>query len=93
MLRLPAFQYYVPRTVEEAVRIKADNGSNASYVSGGTDLFPNMKRRQQEPRVVIQVSHLDELSGFRGDDEGRLVIGRIARSVFSSRARERTSRP
>jgi 4-hydroxybenzoyl-CoA reductase subunit beta len=34
-----------------------------------------MKRRQQEPAVVLPVSHLPELRGVAPDGEGRLVIG------------------
>ena len=75
MLRLPAFRYHVPSSVAEAVRIKSDHGPRASYVSGGTDLFPNMKRRQQEPEDVVQVSHLRDLLGFRREEDGRLRIG------------------
>ena len=33
----------------EAVAAKADAPPDAMYVAGGTDLYPNMKRRHQEP--------------------------------------------
>ena len=41
-----AFQYFAPRTAREAARMLADFGPDAMAVAGGTDLFPNMKRRQ-----------------------------------------------
>lgn len=75
MLRLPVFEYRVPESLDEAVALKAEHGVAASFVSGGTDLYPNMKRRQQEPGVVVQISHLPELKGIALDDEGQLVIG------------------
>ena len=53
MLRLPEFRYLAPRALDEATRMLADNGPQAMVVAGGTDLFPNMKRRQQEPPVEI----------------------------------------
>ena len=53
MIRLPDFDYYAPSTVEDGVALKAEHGSEAMYVAGGTDLFPNMKRRQFEPKVLI----------------------------------------
>jgi 4-hydroxybenzoyl-CoA reductase subunit beta len=34
-----------------------------------------MKRRQQEPKLVVQVSHLEDLRGFQEDGEGRLTVG------------------
>ncbi len=52
--------------------MKADAGPEGSYVAGGTDLYPNMKRRQQEPRTVISLMGIPELkadgrSGGRAD--------------------------
>ena len=61
MLRLPRFTLVEPRTVADAVRARADAGPDAMYVAGGTDLWPNMKRRQQTPRTVIALSRIPEL--------------------------------
>ena len=61
MIRLPEFDYYDPSTVEEAVALKAEHGSEAMYVAGGTDLFPNMKRRQFEPKTLIGLREVGEL--------------------------------
>jgi len=61
MLRLPAFQYLQPRTLGEALRMKADAGPHGMFVAGGTDLYPNMKRRHQEPKTVISLMGIAEL--------------------------------
>src|SRR3989442_7433218 len=61
MLRLPSFKYLQPRTLKEAVAMKADAGPEGMYVAGGTDLYPNMKRRHQEPRTVISLMGLKEI--------------------------------
>ena len=53
MMRLPRFQYFAPRTLGDALKLLADYGPEAQVVAGGTDLWPNMKRRQQTPRRVI----------------------------------------
>src|SRR3989440_592433 len=73
MLRLPSFTYLQPSTLAEAVRMKADAGPEGSYVAGGTDLYPNMKRRQQEPRVVVSLVGIRELRGCEMRDAGCLV--------------------
>ena len=39
----------------------ADSGPDAMFVAGGTDLYPNMKRRQQTPKVVIGLAQLNDL--------------------------------
>jgi len=75
MMRLPKFEYRVPHTVAEAVRIIADVGPEAQFVAGGTDLYPNMKRRQQMPKTVISVMRLPELNQVSGDGTPGTVIG------------------
>ena len=75
MMRLPKFEYHTPQTIAEAVKIKGDVGPLAQFVAGGTDLYPNMKRRQQTPQTVISVMRLPELNQITGDGSGGLRIG------------------
>lgn len=75
MMRLPKFEYRVPRTVAEAVKIVADAGPEAQFVAGGTDLYPNMKRRQQMPKTVISVMRVPDLNRVAGVGGRGLVIG------------------
>src|SRR6266850_357757 len=75
MMRLPKFDYRTPRTIAEAVKIIAGAGPEARFVAGGTDLYPNMKRRQQTPRTVISVMRLPELNQVTGDGRQGTVIG------------------
>ena len=58
MMRLPKFAYYVPQTIADAVKMMGEAGPEGQFVAGGTDLYPNMKRRQQTPRTVISVARL-----------------------------------
>ena len=61
MMRLPWFEYRAPRSIAEAARILAGEGPNAALLAGGTDLLPNMKRRQMAPRVLVSVRNIPEL--------------------------------
>jgi 4-hydroxybenzoyl-CoA reductase subunit beta len=61
MMRLPWFEYRAPKTLAEAARILAGEGPNAMLIAGGTDLLPNMKRRQMAPKVLISVGGIEEL--------------------------------
>ena len=70
MLRLPSFNYLQPTTLKQALAMKADAGPSGMFVAGGTDLYPNMKRRHQEPKTVISLMGIAELR--RADDR---VIG------------------
>ena len=75
MMRLPKFKYFAPRELKDAVSMMADFGPDAMFVAGGTDLYPNMKRRQQTPKTVISIARLKDLREVRGDSESGMVIG------------------
>jgi 4-hydroxybenzoyl-CoA reductase subunit beta len=75
MMRLPKFEYRTPQTIAEAVKIIADVGPSGQFVAGGTDLYPNMKRRQQTPKTVISVMRLNELHQITGDGKAGVNIG------------------
>ena len=77
MLRLPQFQYLAPRSLDEAADQLAEHGAQAMVVAGGTDLYPNMKRRQQEPSVVIGLRALAPLRAIASEN-GALRIGPTA---------------
>lgn len=75
MMRLPKFEYRVPREIAEAVKIMAGSGPEGQFVAGGTDLYPNMKRRQQTPQTVISVMRVPELHQISGDGKSGIRIG------------------
>ncbi len=64
MMRLPLFRYEAPRSIEAAARILAAEGPQAMLLAGGTDLLPNMKRRQQTPAVVVGLRQVAGFSAF-----------------------------
>ncbi len=69
MMRLPWFKYHSPRSVAEAARILAAEGAQAMLIAGGTDLLPNMKRRQQTPAHLVslrQVQGLKRITNGKG---------------------------
>ena len=85
MLRLPRFRLIEPRTWSEAAVALRENGATATdvgrgtpslrvmLVAGGTDLFPNMKRRQFTPEVLVS---LGRVRGARAvHPSGGLEIG------------------
>jgi 4-hydroxybenzoyl-CoA reductase subunit beta len=93
MMRLPRFRYYAPRTVREAVAIRADAGPESAFVAGGTDLYPNMKRRQQTPKVVIGISRIPALARMRFDSEGASIGSAVLLSAVETHRRVRRDYP
>jgi 4-hydroxybenzoyl-CoA reductase subunit beta len=73
MMRLPGFRYRAPRTVEDAAAWLAESPADTLLLGGGTDLLPNMKRKQQTPKTVIGLRGISALAGIR-DGDG-LAIG------------------
>jgi 4-hydroxybenzoyl-CoA reductase subunit beta len=84
MLRLPPFRLLRPRTLAEAARLLVEEGAGdqglpgpagaaapVRLVAGGTDLWPNMKRRHQRAETVVSLMGIPELAGIRnGGKEG-----------------------
>src|SRR5207247_5816848 len=70
MLRLPRFRMIEPTTWTAAATLLREHGAAASdvaggtpnvavmLVAGGTDLFPNMKRRQFTPQVLVSLGRV-----------------------------------
>jgi len=75
MLRLPKFRYIQPKSLKDAISVMADSGPDAMFVAGGTDLYPNMKRRQQTPKIVIGLGQLKELRTIKGKLKEDVVLG------------------
>src|SRR5688500_14289563 len=75
MMRLPEFTYVPAKTVHEAIRAMADAGPQGMLVAGGTDLYPNMKRRQFEPKTLVGLRSIGDLRGVRGTARDGVTIG------------------
>src|SRR5258706_11900809 len=90
MLRLPRFRMVEPTTWTEAATLLREHGAAASdiasgtpsvpvmLVAGGTDLFPNMKRRQFAPAVLVSLGRVKgarDISNGPPRTEGSLPLG------------------
>jgi 4-hydroxybenzoyl-CoA reductase subunit beta len=80
MMRLPWFEYRAPKTVAEAACILAGEGRDAMLIAGGTDLLPNMKRRQMAPRMLVSLSAIPELKRNGGVYGAGLTLTQIVNS-------------
>ncbi len=69
MLRLPEFRFLQPKALAEVAAILAGE-ENVRMVAGGTDLWPNMKRRHQKAQTVVSLMRLPELRGLHIDCAG-----------------------
>jgi 2-furoyl-CoA dehydrogenase FAD binding subunit len=63
------FDYYRPDTVEEALALLAEHGEEARVIAGGQSLMALLNLRLAEPRALIDIAHLAELSYCRDTDD------------------------
>ena len=93
MMRLPKFRYFAPATVREALRLRAEAGPDAAFVAGGTDLYPNMKRRQQTPSTVIGLSRIASLARLRFGRDAVSIGAAVPLSAIERHRRMRRAFP
>ncbi len=74
MLRLPVLRHAAPTSLDEAIARLSEDG--AMLAAGGTDLVPNLKRRQYpEAKTIVSLRRVTGLDGVSVDDDGTLRIG------------------
>ena len=87
MLRLPRFRMIEPTTWTAAATLLREHGAAASdvaggtpnvpvmLVAGGTDLFPNMKRRQFTPQVLVSLGRVSDAREISNGTGLRIAAG------------------
>ena len=87
MLRLPRFRMIEPTTWTAAAKLLREHGAAASdvaggtpnvpvmLVAGGTDLFPNMKRRQFTPQVLVSLGRVSDAREISNGTGLRIAAG------------------
>ena len=79
------FEYFAPRTVDEAVVLLARYGDEAKVLAGGQSLVPLMNMRLARPAVVIDINRIDALAYLREQD-GVLAAGALTRQRAAERS-------
>lgn len=63
---IPAnFDYFAPKTIEEALQLLDQHGDDAKILSGGHSLIPVLKLRLASPGVVIDIGRIAELKAIK----------------------------
>ena len=71
---MPAFQLYQPSSVSDAQKLLQQNGEDALVLAGGLDSMDWLKDRIKKPRVLVDLSGVNELKAIR-EIEGGVEIG------------------
>ena len=73
-----SFEYFSPRTLEEAVALLQKHGPDAKLLSGGQSLIPMMKLRLVSPEYIVDINRIPGLD-YISESDGHLKIGALAR--------------
>lgn len=79
------FEYFAPRTLDEALALLARHGAEAKVLAGGQSLVPLMNMRLARPSVVVDINRIPGLGDVREADGG-LVLGALTRQRVLERA-------
>ena len=75
---IPApFEYFAPKSLDEALRLVERHGDEAKLLAGGHSLLPLMKLRLSAPRYVVDLGRIRSLRAIR-EEGGSLVIGALS---------------
>ncbi|HWN12279.1 MAG TPA: FAD binding domain-containing protein, partial [Candidatus Dormibacteraeota bacterium] len=77
-MRPAPFEYFAPRTVEEALDLLARHGDLAKLLAGGQSLVPMMNMRLVRPAVIVDLNRVAALGALR-EDAGGLRLGALVR--------------
>ena len=75
--RLKKFEYFEPKSVEEAVSLLAKYKGKAKLLAGGTDLLVLMKQRLLIPQYIINIKKISDLNHINLNDGKGLKIGAL----------------
>jgi len=78
-MSIPNFTYLAPKTLEEALEMRATHGAKSSILAGGTDLLLKMSHRAIRPEYVIGLSNIPNIDYLIWQPESVLRIGAMAK--------------
>lgn len=69
------FEYFAPSTLDEAIGLLQQHGSQARVLAGGTDLVLMLTDKVIAPEYMIDIKNVPEVNVFEWGNDGGLTIG------------------
>ena len=67
---MPAFDLLQPNSITDAQKLLQQHGADAWVMAGGLDSFDWLKDRIKRPKVLVDLSGIEELKGVRATNDG-----------------------
>ena len=61
------FEYFAPKTIDEALKLVDKYGEDCKILSGGHSLIPVLKLRLTAPAVIVDIGRIEELKTIEVD--------------------------
>ena len=71
-----SFEYYAPRSIDDAVKFLAAHRDDVKVLSGGQSLLPLMKMRLSKPGFVVDIGRIPGLDAIT-EETDHLMIGAL----------------
>jgi carbon-monoxide dehydrogenase medium subunit len=71
-----AFEYYAPRSLDDAVSYLARHRDDVKILSGGQSLMPLLKMRLSKPAFIVDIGRIPGLDAIT-EDGGHLTVGAL----------------
>ena len=62
------FDFFSPRSMEEALHCLAEKKERCKIIAGGTDLIPVLRQEDIDPEIILGILEIEELRGIREED-------------------------
>jgi carbon-monoxide dehydrogenase medium subunit len=72
------FDYYAPRTLEEALKILGDAGQGGRVLAGGQSLMPMLNLRIVSPETIVDINRIEALNRLHAGTD-TLTVGALVR--------------
>src|ERR1700741_2502520 len=75
-----AFDYVRAESLDEALEVLRNEGSDARIIAGGQSLMPMLNMRLAKPRVLVDIMRLKELRKI-DPQQGKIAVGAAVRQA------------
>jgi carbon-monoxide dehydrogenase medium subunit len=78
-MKPPPFEYYNPRSLDEALSHLAEHGYDAKILAGGQSLVPMLNFRLAQPAVLVDLNKIADLAYIQAGNSGGIQVGTMTR--------------
>ncbi len=77
-------EYLFPTSIEEALAMLEEYKGQARVIAGGTDLIPQLKKKELRVQCLVDISRLDELKGIELEGDTIRIGSGVTHQQLSS---------